>query len=285
MVNVVDPRAWAFTTENPVDRSDTFRLQFPFDVDADSYPVYKNETGVPYTSTRAAEQGTWGQLAPGVDVHADDAVQFDVIEPPQPITDAYRQALTSIVNLPDSLTIEQIAPILARAGVDLTATLGALTPVIDPTDLETLLTLSGQPVALSYVDGFEGSDVVDRYTGGIIAVTDVTETISAVPDPQLLTALQAILDKYPQVPEAVTASGVIASGGLAQIPVFTNQYHQTPASIADVYGEIRDLGDQRRLAEVTVPRVLRIAGVVLLVLGAVLVTLGLVRRRRAEPAA
>src|SRR4051812_43304328 len=90
MVNVDDPQAWAFTTENPVDRAGTFRLQFPFDADADSYPVYKNETGVPYTATRAAEQGTWGQLAPGVDVQAADAVQFDAAEEPQPITDAYR---------------------------------------------------------------------------------------------------------------------------------------------------------------------------------------------------
>jgi hypothetical protein len=281
MVNVDDPRAWAFTPDNPVNRAGTYRLQFPFDADAESYPVYKNEIDRPYTAVRTAQpDGALGVISASGRIPFDDFAAYAAEEQPQPITDAYRQALTPIVQLPDALTIDQIRPILAQAGIDLDATLAALTPVIDPADLEALLTLAGQPIALSYTDSFTGGDLVEPYTGSIAAVTRVTETVYAVPDAGVTATLQGILDKYPQVPEAAAASAAITAGKLSQIPVFTNDYAQTPESIADVWDDISHQRDQRRLAERTIPWALLIGGVAIDLVGTGMVITALRRGRR-----
>jgi DUF3068 family protein len=288
MVNVDDPRAWAFTPDNPVSRAGTYRLQFPFDADAESYPVYKNEIDGTYTATKVTSVlETWGtpKLDPG-DIPFDDLTPYSAEEAPAPITAAYRTALEPIVALPDSLTVEQIAPVLAQAGIDLNGTLAALTPVIDPADLETLLGLAAQPVALSYVDGFEGGDLVEPYTGSIVDVSGVRETVYAVPDPAVTDTLRGVLAKYPDVPEAAGALDAIDDGVLARIPVFTNDYRQTAESVVEVAKEIEHQRDQRRLAERTIPWALLIGGVVLALLGAALVVMALRRQRRsAAPAA
>jgi hypothetical protein len=281
MVNVDDPRAWAFTPDNPVNRAGTYRLQFPFDADAESYPVYKNEIDRAYTATKAAQpDAASGVLGSSGRIDFEDFTAYAAEEQPTPITEAYREALTPIVQLPDTLTIDQIRPILTQAGIDLDATLAALTPVIEPADLETLLTLAGQPIALSYTDSFRGGDLIEPYTGSIVAVTNVTETVYATPDAEVTTTLQAILDKYPQVPEAATASAAISAGKLSQIPVFTNEYAQTPASIADVWSDIEHQRDQRRLAERTIPWALLIGGIVIDLVGTGLVLTAFRRQRR-----
>lgn len=285
MVNVDDPRAWAFTPDNPVNRAGAFRLQFPFDADAATYPVYKNETDATYTATRAdgseLTNGTTGVLGPTGAVPFDDLTRYTAESAPAPITDAYREALVPIVTLPDSLTIDQIRPILARAGVDLDATLAALLPAADPADVETLLALAAEPVGLSYSDGFSGSDLLETYTGSIVAIPDVTETIYATPDPAVTEQLHDILAKYPEVPEALAAAGVIADGDLDLIPVFTNEFHQTPASIVDIWGDVEDQKGQRRLAEVYVPWGLLIGGVALDIAGTTMFAFRLRRQRSA----
>jgi hypothetical protein len=280
MVNVDDPRAWAFTPDNPVNRAGTYRLQFPFDADAESYPVYKNEIDRPYTAVKTDLDGALGFVAMTGRISFDGFAAYAAEEPPEPITEAYREALTPIVRLPDSLTIDQIRPILAQAGIDLDATLAAILPVADPADVEALLGLAAQPVGLTYTDSFTGSDVVEPYTGSIAAVTRVTETVYAVPDPAVTATLQGILDKYPQVPEAAAASAAITAGKLSQIPVFTNDYAQTPASIADVWGDIDHQRDLRRLAVRTIPWALLIGGIAIDFVGSGLVITALRRGRR-----
>lgn len=284
MVNVDDPRAWAFTPDNPVNRAGSFRLQFPFDADAETYPVYKNEIADTYTVVKtersAPADGASGVVGPGGTVPFDDFTAYAAEARPAPITAAYQEALAPIVQLPESLTIDQIRPILARAGIDLDATLAALLPVAEPADVETLLGLASQPVALSYSDTFEGGDLIEPYTGSLVVVTRVVETVSATPDPAVTGQLRDILAGYPAVPEAANAVEVIDSGALDLIPVFTNDFAQTPDSVADIWGEVKDLRDQRRLAERTVPRVLLIGGLVLVVAGAALLVLGVRRGRQ-----
>lgn len=282
MVNVDDPRAWAFTPDNPVNRAGAYRLQFPFDADAESYPVYKNETDSTYTATKVTSAlEAWGipKLDPD-DIPFDDLTPYSADEAPAPITAAYRAALEPIVALPDSLTIEQITPILAQAGIDLNGTLAALTPVIDPADLQTLLGLAAQPVALSYVDGFEGGDLVEPYTGSIVDVSGVLETVYAVPDPAVTDTLRNVLAKYPDVPEAAGALDAIDDGELARIAVFTNDYSQTAESVVEVAKDIEHQRDQRRLAERTIPWALLIGGIVIGLVGAGIVIIALRRVRR-----
>jgi hypothetical protein len=281
MINVDDPRAWAFTPDNPVNRAGTYRLQFPFDADGESYPVYKNEIDRPYTATKAGQpDGAIGVISIDGRVPFEDFTAYAAEEPPAPITEAYRAALTPIVTLPDTLTIDQIRPILARAGIDLDATLAALLPVAEPADVEALLALAAQPVPLSYSDSFSGGDLVEPYTGSIAAVTSVSETVYATPDTAVTDQLRSILAKYPDVAEAAAAVAVIDRGDLALIPVFTNDYAQTPASIADVWEDIEHQRDQRRLAERTIPWTLLIGGIVVALAGAALVVTASRRSRR-----
>jgi hypothetical protein len=207
------------------------------------------------------------------------------VSAPAPFTDAYREALVPIVTLPDSLTIDQIRPILARAGIDLDATLAALLPVADPADVETLLALAGEPIGLSYSDGFSGSDLLETYTGSIVAIPNVTETIYATPDPAVTEQLAGILATYPQVAEAAAAAKVIADGDLDLIPVFTNEFHQTPASIVDIWDEVQDQKSQRRLAEISLPWGLLIGGLALGLVGTTMFGFGVRRGRGATDVA
>ena len=66
--------------------------------------------------------------------------------------------------------------------------------------------------------------------------------------------LQAIIAHYPDVPEAVAAGEALAA--LSSAPatkLFEYHYQQTPASVADIAGEVKSMRNQIRLAELYVP--------------------------------
>lgn len=262
MVNVADDRAWAFTEDNPVDRSGSFRLQFPFDTEEQPYSVYKNEVGTTYETTLGG-RGEAGGLST-IDFGAD---QSD----PLPVTDAYLTALDELTPLPRELTLEQLDPILKEAGIDVDALLPALLPALSPEDTQALLALAGAPIGLQYVYTFTGSDSVEPSTGSIVEVRDVVETLWATPDPAATEALGGILGKYPDVPEAVAATEALQTLATSPIKVFENSFSQTADSVEEIADTVSDNKSQKNLAESTVPTSLLIGGIVLAALGLLLV--------------
>src|SRR5690242_18077832 len=115
MVNLADPRAWAFTPDNVVDRSGAYRLQFPFDTQSIAYPIYKNEIGTTYEATPAnPPTGSAGGFT---------TKNFAASKEATPITPQYFAALNKIVPLPTELGLDKLQPILAQAGFDINAEL------------------------------------------------------------------------------------------------------------------------------------------------------------------
>ena len=264
MQNVPDERAWAFTPDNVVDRAPDYRLNFPFDTKLQAYAVYKNETESTYQATPA---GTTTRIA-GI-----TAADFDAHADPLPVSPAYLASLDTAVQLPRALTLDELKPILASAGFDIDASLPGLLAALSPEDVATVTALATSSVDLAFELSFTGTDSIDRYTGSTMDVRDVTETLVARPTGNAVSTLRDVLERYPDNTEAQAGLGAIASLDENPIKVFANTYSQTPASIDDIAKTVTDLHDRRHLAEVVVPMVLLIAGIVLLVGGVVLAAL------------
>lgn len=268
--NVEDPRAFAFTPDNVVDRSPAYRLNLPFDVDPDEdHEIYKNEIGGSYAMTGTGE--------PSREVAGLDLTPFAATVEEAPMTDAYLTELDAIVPLPTELSFDELRPHLLAAGIDVDAVLAALGPVISEEDLTTLAEATGAPIPLDYVVGFEGRAGVERTTGAEVDVGAV-ERIGARPDLSNAAALREVLTRYPDVPEA--AAAVDSLDALLDGPpvaLFEYRYDQTDESVAEVAATVSDLRDQIRLARIWVPVGLVVAALVVLAAGAVV----FIGRRRA----
>jgi hypothetical protein len=274
--NVDDPRAWAFTSDNVVDRAPAFRLAFPFDTKAEPALVYKNEVATTYTATPAGESEI-----DGLDVLEFSADQSE----PLPISPAFFQVLNGLTPLPTQLTLDQLKPILLSVGLDVDTLLPALLQSLNPEDTQTLIGLAGQPIQLQYAYTFSGSDSVEPSTGSIVEVRDVVETLWASPDPAVLDTLRTVFGRYPNVQAAVQGATAVEQLAAEPIRVFTNEYSQTEESVADIVGTVKDAKKLKQLAESTIPQGLLIGGIVLAVLG-LLLALWPKRKKRArrEPA-
>lgn len=274
MKNVQSDNAYAFTSDNVVDRSPAFRLNFPLDTDANGeYLIYKNETASTYTAAP-------DPVEPKLEVDGLHLVAFAASSKPTPISPAYIALLSQSVPLPKTLTITQLTPLLLQAGIDVPATLTALQPVITPEDLTTLTKLASQPIALQYLDTFSGGDAVEPTTGAIVVVRNVVETVSATAAPEASKPIIDVLTRYPQVPEAKAALEGLNALATNPIPLFRNEFSQTDASIKDIAGQVKDQKDKIELAKKTVPTVLVVLGVVAGVAGLALLFVGARRARR-----
>jgi len=276
MKNVQSDDAYAFASDNVVDRSRAFGLNFPLDTDANGeYLIYKNETASTYTAGP-------DPVEPKLEVDGLHLVAFAAASKPTPISPAYIALLSQSVPLPKTLTITQLTPLLLQAGIDVPGTLAALGPVITPEDLATLTKLASQPIALQYLDTFSGGDAVEPTTGAIVVVRDVVETVSATAAPEASKPIIDVLTKYPQVPEAKAALEGLNALATNPIPLFRNEFSQTDASIKDIAGQVKDQKDKIDLAKKTVPIVLVVLGVVAGVAGLVLLFVGARRARRSS---
>jgi len=236
--NVADERAYAFDPATPVDRAGAYRLHLPFGTSRDrTYEIYGNEIGTTYTVRPDPEQPT-GELE-GLDV-----LWFVAEEDEVPVTDAYLALLREAVPLPETITLAQVRPHLADAGVDLDALLADLAAVLTPEDTELLLALAGEPIALEYVMSFEGRLAVEPVTGTEVHLL-ADETVAVRPQLTSLPEFLMVLGHYPDEPAAVEAVEVLSQlvDGPA-IPLFEYDYEQTPASLAAIAD---DAASMRRL--------------------------------------
>lgn len=262
MQNVKDDRAWAFNPTNVVDRSPNYRINFPLDNKAVTTPIYSNEQNSTYDAN-PDPAGSSGTIE-GLSVH-----KFVADFGYKPATDAYLASLDASLPtpLPRELKLDQLIPLLKTAGIDISALLPKLLPVLSPEDSAVVQQLAQQPVKLVYLFKGSGADAAEVGTGGIVEVRDVTQTLAAAPDPELLPKLSDLLGRYTQVegvPEAITNLQKLAA---EPIKVFENKFSQTPESVKEIAASVQDLADQKNLAENTVPMVMWIVGAVLAVAG------------------
>ena len=271
--NVADDRAYAFTPDNVVDRSGSYRLNLPFHTSQEeTYAIYQNE----FAGTYEMRSDT---VTPTVEEHGLQLSNFVAAVQDAPLSPAYQEELNRLVPLPDALTLDQLKPQLLAAGIDVDALTGALVPVLSVEDLSTLGAIAGEPVPLEYVLAFEGRAAVEPVTGAEVHVT-VNESVGAHPRLTNLDGLLDLLARYPEVPAATAAADALAQ--LAEAPattLFAYSYDQTPASVAEVADEAGSMREQVLLAERYVPGGLLVVAALVLAGGFVVMVM---RRRRGE---
>jgi hypothetical protein len=262
MVNVRDERAFAFTPDNVVDRSGAYRLQLPFDTDAQgTYTMYINETDSTYGLVGASKAYEREGLT---------LDEFTVDAPYAPLSPRYLDELRSAVPLPETLTFDQMKPHLLRSGLDTDALVATLTAELSAADLEQLLLAIGEPIRLQYKLSSAGSVGIDRMTGAEVDVSLVEQTLAVAPDPAQIEPLHDILAQYSDVPAIAAAADVIADLSSQPIPLAEYRYAQTDDSVAETADEVKSQRAQIRLAETWIPLGLLAVGVMLSCLGIVL---------------
>jgi Porin PorA len=272
--NESDPRAYAYDPANVVDRADAYWVNFPMHAGAAWYAMFKDEVGRTITTT----------LDPSVAAAAGEPdglhlVGYRVAPDHGPITAAYYTALDQAVPLPQQVTLTQLDPILKANGIDVTATVNALLPVVTPEELTTLTDLATRPIGLVYSTAFSGSTAVEPRTGAIVDITAVDETIDVAPSPEALPPLVAVLDAHRDVPAVAAALAGLERLQARPITLLRYQYAQTPASVQAIAKTVNDQLGRIDLVETTIPWALGLTGVVLTVVGVVLIAI----RRRLEP--
>jgi Porin PorA len=270
--NVADDRAFAFDPANVVDRSESYRLNLPFDTSrSETYDIYKNEIDDTYPMV--------GDTAtPTLDLEGLHLSNFVASVAEAPLSDAYLAELNKTVPLPDTMTVDQMKPQLLAAGIDVDALTTALAPVLTPEDAAALTAFAAEPIPIEYVLSFDGRAAVEPVTGAEVNVS-VSESVGASPVLTSLPALQDVLSHYPGVPEAVATSAALDDLAAAPAsPLFEYSYEQTPASVADVADTVTDMRRQVLLAKVWLPLALAAGAVVSLVVGTVVFL-----RRRPRP--
>lgn len=261
--NLADDRAYAFAPENVVDRAGAYRLNLPFDTSRDqTYPIYKNEIDATY-------QMRPNTADPTTDEEGLKLANFVAAVDEAPLSEAYLTELRKTVPLPEAMTLDQLKPQLEQYGLNVDALLTALAPSLTAADFAALGELAANPIPLRYVISFEGRAAVEETTGAEVDV-GVAERIGARPELTALPELQALLGRYSDVPEAVTALAALDAMVAAPAPLlFEYRYDQTPASVADIADEVTSMRQQILLVKFYLPFGLLIAALLSLVMGLV----------------
>lgn len=260
--NVSDPRAYAFNPENTVDRAGSYRVHLPFGVPLDKgYAIYDNEIASTYSlKTSDALAGTY-------DSNGLTLTRFSGGDSNRPISAAYLAELKKAAPLPDSMTLDQMKPLLKSKGIDVDAMLASLLPSLSPEDTATLAGLASQPIPLQYVMSFAGTMGVERTTGSEVDLSRDMQTVGVRPAQASVDSLTAVLDKYPQVPAAASASTTIKALASDPIPVFKYEFGQTPASVAAIAKDVKSQRTMIVAVQKWIPWSLGIIGIVMLLIG------------------
>lgn len=274
--NVKDPNAWSYAPSNVMDRSHTFYLAFGLDMaKAKDQPTFKNEVAAPYVAIADNPSTIYGL----------SVANLSAQQGWTPVSPAYLADLNKSVPLPTQLTFDQMKPLLAAQGLNVDALLAAMVPKIaaqSPADLQALVGISQQPIPLAYVTKWGGSTSIDPVTGAPVDVQRADDVIAATPTAAWTSTLTGILDKYPQVPEAVTMSTAVKATAANPIQVFSTSYHQTAASVVSDVAKAKD--DANKLRQATLFSWAGwIAGIVLTLAGLVLIVVPKRGEGGAEP--
>ena len=204
--NVADGRAWGFTAANVLDRSGSYRLAFPSDLDVGDVTMYSDDIATTYP----AEVTSTDEEVDGLDVVAVEATVAAT-----PLTDAYLRNLDQVVALPRSLSFDQLKPSLVAAGIPVDEALATLLTVATPEELATLAAFAAEPIPLQYTTSFTGRSLVEPETGAIVDVRTIVQRVSAVPagpgSPRCATSSSTTASNRPSEPPSTASTPSPAS--------------------------------------------------------------------------
>jgi hypothetical protein len=272
--NIDDDRAWAYTSDNNVDRSPAYAINLPFDAGNGPYQVWKNETQSSYPFTK-----TGTTTVAGVKLNRYHGSMTN-----EPAQDYYIDQLAS-QGIPKELTPTQVAAQLKSLGADPALLEAAVFPVLSAADRAAAVDLLSKNVPLKYTIDVDTTFLVEPNTGAIVGLDRINQTLKATPDIQGIGRIVTILAKPAYAKNAIVqqAAGII--GKLVKTPpvikIFNIDYSQLKDSEADLAKFAKSRADKITLAKVTLPVSIGAAGVVLLLIG---FGLGLRNRSQARKA-
>jgi hypothetical protein len=272
IANTSDPRAYAYTPQNVVDRAGAYWVNFPMHAGAPTYALFKDEVGRTIATAIDPSVAAAAGQPDGLKL-----IGYRVAPDHGPITTAYYDVLNQAIPLPRQVTLTQLEPMLKANGIDVTATLKALLPVVTPAELKTLTDLAARPIGLVYSTAFSGSTAVEPRTGAIVDITAVDETLDVAPSPTALPPLVAVLSAHREVPAVAAALNNLERLQAKPITLLRYGYAQTPASVQEIAGTVKGKLGRIHLVETTIPLVLFLAGTGFVAIGLVLM---IVPRRR-----
>jgi Porin PorA len=258
--DVADPRAWAYTPSNKIDRSPAYAVNLPFSSGKGPYQVWKNESGVSYAFTKT---GTVRQN--GITLY-----RYEGSMTGAPAQSYYIDQLAS-QGIPKALTPAQAATQLAAQGADPAVLQAAVLPALAPADRTAALAILAQDVPLKYTLDVHTSFLVEPATGAIVGLEKINQTLYASPDIQGIGRIQTILNKPQYAKNAAVQAAATIIGKLVKNPprsnVFKLDYSQLPASVNDLASFAKGRADKIHLAKVTLPSVIGGVGVLLILVG------------------
>jgi hypothetical protein len=241
---------FAFTTDNAVDRKNSYGPTLPMNLDGSGkYRLWSDDTGTAYN---VIGDGTTSKV---------DGVTLDTFTAsvaPRPVTAAYQQFL----NLPETTTLTTLAK---AVHVNLQTVLDTLKPIVSPIVFAELNDATTMPIPLRYSLQSNGEIRVEPNTGAMVDVHNVANRLSVTADLTAL-SLPTILSPYAQDP--VVRTVLAQFDQLAQRPALiamSMQYGQTPASVRSAVAVARGLRNDAHKVTVDVPLGLAALALLLLV--------------------
>ncbi|MBV8160443.1 MAG: DUF3068 domain-containing protein [Acidimicrobiia bacterium] len=250
--NVVDDRATAYGTS--VNREDAFFPNLPFGVDQSRrYPIWNNEAGAVYLMERAGGPAT-------ATINGVKVLNMSGTLPMTPVAPYYTNELTKL-GLPSQLTPAQLQAQFAAAGVNVTQVADALSKVLSPDEMLTIIGTLANPLPLQYSTALTG-DARNEPTTGIVVWTHSVKRFFVGPDPAALAPVKAILDRHAGDPVVGAVNGYLTTLSKPRA-AFTLDYTTDPASATSMAAYARSQRTKLRLAQVIAPAGLLLLAVLL----------------------
>ena len=267
MKMVADPRQYAFgDPKATMHAAGSYRVNFAMGTKATgSYLAYIPEADV--QSHLALVEGA--HTHPDVNI---PVIDFSSKEE-KPVAPYYLEHLKAI-GLPMQITGAQLEPQLAAAGIDVNQALADVTPHLTTAGKQLIAQVLAKPVKLHYFFIDDGAVSIEPKTGALIDVHTHTQGIAVQPDLSGVGELDPLLHEYASIP-SVQALSV----GLAKLAARPPQLAQSYTYTETVPSSQRAASIARKnirmmtLVQVRIPWALA-------VLGAILLAVGLVLRRR-----
>ncbi|MBV8560194.1 MAG: DUF3068 domain-containing protein [Acidimicrobiia bacterium] len=251
--NVFDDRATAFGTG--VNRHGAYYPLLPFGVDASrTYPIWNNEAGTIYTVGRAG--GSETTTINGVKV-----LRMAGTLPMTPVAPYYVGELTNM-GLPTQLTPDQLQAQFAAAGVNVNQVADALSKVLSPSEMLTVIGALANPLPLQYQTALTAEARVEPTTG-IVVWTDSVKRFFVGPDPAALAPVRQALAAHASDPTVSAVNGYLDTLSKPRA-AFTLDYTTDPASANSMASYAAGQRDKLRLAELYAPAGLLLLTVALL---------------------
>lgn len=197
--NQVDEHATAYGT--PVNRHGSYFPNLPFGVDnSRRYPIWNNEAGATYLMERDGGP-------PTTTINGVKVLRMTGTLAMTPVAPYYTPELTKL-GLPAQLTPEQLQAQFAASGADASQVADALSKVLSPSEMLTVLGALTNPLPLQYSTALTGDARIEPTTG-IVVWTHSVKRFFVAPDPAALAPVKQALANHPNDPVAGAVSGYL----------------------------------------------------------------------------